>query len=32
MRLGSYPAELQPGSLVAKQYGQTRWPSGTGTV
>ena len=23
MRLGSYPAELQPGSLVAKQYGQT---------
>ena len=23
MRLGSYPAELQPGSLVAKLYGQT---------
>ncbi len=23
MRLGSYPAELLPGSLVAKQYGQT---------
>ena len=23
MRLGSYPAELQPGSLVAKRYGQT---------
>ena len=23
MRLGSYPAELQPGSVVAKQYGQT---------
>jgi len=23
MRLGSYPAELQPGSIVAKQYGQT---------
>ena len=23
MRLGAYPAELQPGSLVAKQYGQT---------
>ena len=23
MRLGSYPAELLPGSVVAKQYGQT---------
>ncbi|MCW2803651.1 MAG: pyrG [Propionibacteriaceae bacterium] len=24
MRLGSYPAELVPGSVVAKRYGQTR--------
>ena len=24
MRLGSYPAELRPGSLVAKRYGQSR--------
>ena len=24
MRLGAYPAELQPGSVVAKAYGQTQ--------
>ena len=33
MRLGSYPAELLPGSLVAKRYGQTAGrASGTGTA
>ena len=32
MRLGSYPAELLPGSVVAKQYGRRRWPNVTGIV
>ena len=33
MRLGSYPAELLPGSVVAKRYGQARGRrSGTGTA
>lgn len=32
MRLGAYPAVLQPGSVAAKAYGRARSPSGTGTA